>query len=351
MNNFMQRGRRSARVRVASWPRFAASLLLLASFVSGFARAQTPTPQTGGEQDKRGIVVRPDSQQKTATPEEQKARGTRPELVLQTGYTLPGMIRMQFSPDGRLLATLVAMDSQVKLWEVATGRELRTLAGSTGAGLFGMSGGFYSIAFSRDGRQIAAGGYDGSIKVWDVSTGRETRAMGGTADGGSKVPIFQLAFGPDNRTLVATGLGVSFWDVSTGQRVRSLDMPQGFAGGLDSGGLTFTPDGSQLLLIAPGKNAGENSLRFIEITTGREARHMDIPDELQDSSGSLLAYASDGHVLAAAGVYKRDGGHQFKLWDLTAGGGARSPMCRRERTANSLSALTGVSSRSSWIIR
>ncbi|MBC7929681.1 MAG: caspase family protein [Rubrivivax sp.] len=326
MNNIRQSERRPARVRVASWPHFATSLLLLFSFVSSVVRAQTGAPQTGGEQDKRGIVVKPGSPQQATTPEEQKARGARPELVLQTGYAFPGMVRMQFSPDGRLLATLLAfMDSQVKLWDVATGRELRTLVGSTGAGFLGGGQGFTSIAFSRDGRQIAAGGYDGSIKVWDVETGRGLRAMGGGGgDGATSMPIFTMAFAPDNRTLITVGIGVNFWDVSTGQQLRSPDMEAGFVADFAST-LTFTPDGSQLLLISPDKDSGDESLTFFEVATGREVRRTKIPDELQHSNSTLLAYAPGGHLLAAAEVYKRSGDrHQFKLWDLTAGGGSRS---------------------------
>src|SRR5438270_5431055 len=51
---------------------------------------------------------------------------SKPELVLQTGYPYAIELRMLFSPDGRLLATTTMNSSQVKLWEVATGRELRT---------------------------------------------------------------------------------------------------------------------------------------------------------------------------------------------------------------------------------
>src|SRR6267143_290161 len=79
----------------------------------------------------------------------------RPELVVQTGYgNFSGATRFIFSPDARLLATTAFGESNVKLWEVATGRELRTLAGHTA----GIANRMPSIAFSPDSRLIATSG-------------------------------------------------------------------------------------------------------------------------------------------------------------------------------------------------
>lgn len=51
----------------------------------------------------------------------------KPELVVQTGHS-KGVNSVSFSPDGRVLAT-GSQDSTVKLWDVSTGAELRTLIG------------------------------------------------------------------------------------------------------------------------------------------------------------------------------------------------------------------------------
>ena len=203
MQEFKRGARRSSRVRHAARLRFAASLLLIFSFTSGAARAQTGTPPVGG-QDQRGIGLKPDAQQKPATPEEAKARGARPELVLQTGYAIIGASGMRFSPDGRLLATYSMSGGQVKLWDVSTGRELRTLAAGAGGAYFGL-GGVRSVAFSCDGRLFAAGSTDGSTKVWDTATGRELHKLGGDDRGTGFDAVDAIAFGPDDRTLVALG--------------------------------------------------------------------------------------------------------------------------------------------------
>jgi WD40 repeat protein len=74
--------------------------------------------------------------------------------------TPAGSGSVAFSPDGRLLASGSA-DNTIKLWEVASGSEVRTLTGHTYL--------VWSVAFSPDGRLLASGSGDNTIKLWDIS--------------------------------------------------------------------------------------------------------------------------------------------------------------------------------------
>ncbi|MDR0314316.1 MAG: hypothetical protein LBI14_12070 [Treponema sp.] len=81
------------------------------------------------------------------------------------GYS---QISVAFSPDGRIIASLNG-SGIIKLWDVETGRELRTLTGF----LDGVS----LCRYSPDGRSIVTVAQDGAIKLWDVGTGRVIRTM------------------------------------------------------------------------------------------------------------------------------------------------------------------------------
>src|SRR5262249_18487731 len=64
--------------------------------------------------------------------------------------------RLAFSPDGRILASGGA-GRAVKLWDVATGRNLAVRPGHTAL--------VSTVAFSRDGRTLASGSWDGTVRV------------------------------------------------------------------------------------------------------------------------------------------------------------------------------------------
>ncbi|MUH00663.1 hypothetical protein F7734_53695 [Scytonema sp. UIC 10036] len=54
-----------------------------------------------------------------------------------------------------------SLDNTIKLWDVATGKELKTLKGHSRS--------VYSVAWSADGKQLASGSSDNTVILWDLN--------------------------------------------------------------------------------------------------------------------------------------------------------------------------------------
>ena len=249
----------------------------------------------------------------------------RPELVLQTGYPLSGATGLTYSPDGRLLATTTFFSSQVKLWEVATGRELRALAvaGGTGGDLLQTLSDISAMAFSRDGRLVAAGGRDNAITVFDTKTGRTVQTLRGPTDTLlSGIGVLALAFSADGRQLVSFADAIRTWDLTSGQAVRETPLDRAAAGdvGTFGGALALSADGGQLAMLGSANKGTRRAVKLYELTTGRELRTVNLPDDFPAYGPAVLALAPDGRLLCAALDELAGGQPKLKLYDLSARG-------------------------------
>jgi WD40 repeat protein len=81
----------------------------------------------------------------------------------------------------------------VKVWDVETGRSLRTLRGHTNF--------VTGVALSEDGRRAVSASYDHTLKVWDLETGKAIATF--TCDGAA----YCCAFITDDRLIAGDAGG------------------------------------------------------------------------------------------------------------------------------------------------
>lgn len=141
------------------------------------------------------------------------------------------ILHLAFSPDGKLLASC-GYDRVIKLWDVATKKELRVLKDHSDS--------VYGIAFRPDGRLLASVAADRAVKVWDVATGTRLYTLAESTDW-----VYAVAWSPDGQHLAAAGVDKSIrvWQASAqgGRIVHSV-----FAHEAPVLRLAYTADGKTL---------------------------------------------------------------------------------------------------------
>ncbi len=125
------------------------------------------------------------------------------------------------SPDGTHFA--VATGGTIEIVDFATRKPIASLGKKKDLNAFNGSGG--PIAFSSDGKTLVAGpfGLGNNVKVWDVA-GRELKADLRIDNGGAEWTL-SLALSPDGKSVVATRpLCIEVWDVATGKQKQKKDF-------------------------------------------------------------------------------------------------------------------------------
>ena len=192
---------------------------------------------------------------------------------------------VSLSSDGKTLAS-GSSDKTIKLWNVDTGKEIRTLKDHEDA--------VSSVSLSSDGKTLASGSSDKTIKLWNVDTGKEIHTLQDHDD-----EVYSVSLSPDGKTLASgsSDKTIKLWDVETSKEIRTLQDHDDLVYSV-----SFSSDGKTLASASYDK-----TIKLWDVKTGKEIRTLQDHDEAVSS----VSLGSDGKTLASASRDKT-----IKLWDV-----------------------------------
>jgi eukaryotic-like serine/threonine-protein kinase len=209
---------------------------------------------------------------------------------------------LQYSPDGKRLASSNGRSGEVRIRDAASGKLLQTLRGHKDA--------VSCLAFSADGKRLATGGADTAVKTWDLASGRELTAIHG--HGGT---VTSVSFSRDGKNLASADAkrSIRIWDANAEPGTHT-------PAGAESGSFVAVPGHNGKLLAVLRPRLFSVNLAVLEAETGRQVHSLRSFVAFQGFNNDIkLAFSPDGRLLAST-----DGKNLAQLWDLTTG---------RERTA------------------
>jgi WD40 repeat protein len=171
------------------------------------------------------------------------------------------------------------MDCTIKLWEVRSGRCVRTLKDTNG---------IRCAVLSNNNRMVISGNQDDQIKTWEVARGRYLGTLAGRNSA--------ICLSSDGRRALTGGDGLHLWDLESGDCLGNYSYPEALKN------VRLSADGLYALSVSHNQ-----TFRFFGLNSKEWLQRFDgDPGGINDS------------CLSANGRYALSGGsdHKLHLWQL-----------------------------------
>jgi len=209
------------------------------------------------------------------------------EVFIQQGHNRY-VNSANFSLDGKYIVS-ASDDNNIKLWDVATGKVIRTISGHTEA--------VKSAVFSPDNKYIVSSSRDDTNKLWETATGKEIK----TFREYNFIPNSAI-FSGDGKFIISpsTDRRIKMWDPATGKEIRIFKGHKGKVVAVD-----LSSDNKYLISAS-----GDSTIRLWNSFTGEELLVFRGHQGMVNS----VAFAPDDKFFASA-----SDDNTVKLWDVTTG--------------------------------
>jgi WD40 repeat protein len=210
------------------------------------------------------------------------------KLIDSIDVSYTQILALAFSLDGRWLAA-GSMDHMIRIWNMDQPGSVATLTGHAGP--------VCALAFSSDGTRLVSGSYDNSVRVWNVDQRQLVQTLSG-----HKRAVVSVAISADLRRIVGASSyqapAILVWNLD------QPDQPLRFTGPVgDIKVIGFVREG-QLLVTG----AWDGSIQFWDLDLGQQVGSWHstdryVPGFVLSPDGSELAMLTDRSV---------------RIWDLAA---------------------------------
>jgi WD40 repeat protein len=238
--------------------------------------------------------------------------GTRQMVDWRSGKVLRQFADVQ--PDGIFVSTHLSPDQTlhavpdsrgpIRLFDAVTGQEVRTLTGHTRL--------VKGMTFSGDGRRLATSSYDKSIRVWDVASGREVAQFIPTTANG----LGPLSLSDDGRILASSFAqdytDVYTWDVTARSQLARFAAPTHFFSAV-----VLSPDGRLVAGggVAKGRRGAEDEseVTIWVAASGQVLHSLPGHDATSVHHGAHCSFSPDGRWLVTG-----DAAGRLRLWEVAS---------------------------------